>query len=119
MAPPLCYAWLSLFLQPFRFCPHFSPPQLPSPCQQIHLILACTITHAGLTAKCASSGLDLVLLNLSSCFHLRFLIYIWRFYWHLKLRFEEQNTASLLNLFFSQIEEIQLIFQGDHTILVF
>ena len=49
--------WLSLFLQPFTFCPQLFSPQLPSPHQQLHLTLACTITCAGFTAKCVSSSL--------------------------------------------------------------
>lgn len=69
--------WLSFFLKPLRFCPQFSgcPPLLnfPLPRRQFRLILSCTITSVGLTAKCASSSLDLALVSFSSCFHLEFL----------------------------------------------
>lgn len=107
--------WLSLFLQPcFTFCPQLFSPQLPSPHQQLHLTLACTITCAGLTAKCVSFSFDLVFLSLSSCFHLHFLIYIRRFWWHRKLNFSEGNIPSLLNRFSSQTEEIQFISRRSH-----
>lgn len=107
-----CAIWLSFlllflmlclffFLKLLWFCPQFSllssPPHLPSPCQQFHLILSCTITSAGLTAKCASSSLDLALLSFSPYFHLDFFIYIWRFCWHFKPNYSEQNIP-LLNL---------------------
>lgn len=68
--------WWSFFLKPLRFCPQFSgcPPLLkfPPPCRQFRLILSCTIPSVGLTAKCASSSLDLALLSVSSRFHLEF-----------------------------------------------
>lgn len=101
--------WLSFFLKPLWFCPQFSllssPPHLPSPYQQFHLILSCTIASAGLTAKCASSSLDLALLSFAPYFHLDFLIYIWRFCWHLKPNFSEQNIP-LLNLVSFQFQRI-------------
>lgn len=97
-----------------RFVLSSSPLSFLLPISNFIWTLACTITCAGLTAKCVSFSFDLVFLSLSSCFHLHFLIYIRRFWWHRKLNFSEGNTPSLLNRFSSQTEEIQFISRRSH-----
>ena len=110
--------WLSLFLQPFRLCPQFSNSWLPTPHQQLLPALACTIPWAGLTVKCVSSILDLVLQSLSFSFHPHFLIYSCRFYWQLNSAFHN-GLILLSSMCFSLKWKKFNWFQGDHIILVF
>ena len=86
--------------------------------QQLLPALACTIPWAGLTVKCVSSILDLVLRNLSFSFHSHLLIYIWRFYWQLNSAFHN-GLILLSSTCFSLKRKKFNWFQGDHIILVF